>query len=336
MEQRAGPGTDQRSDLYSLGATLYHLLTNRLPPDALEARAANLALGLGDPLHLACEFNPQIPEPVAQVLHRAMAFEAAHRYASAAEMRQALQTAVAEEERRRAAEKARLQAEAQAQREKEEAERRIEAERGTKLALAQNRAVMQIFKELHRQMPVLRHGQEWNALYRLIETRWNAEQLSGPSNTEALVDQLKKSKAFREILNQAKEEHSLKLDRWHVKAKKDRRAQLKEWPALVGIGLSMINLMGLGVILLLKLSGSLTQDVAIFSSLGFIPFSLLSILGLEDVIKNEFLSTPLIDQGEDLVFFAPLFGMILINILALFIGVSDGVFVLLQIYGASR
>src|SRR5262249_1642922 len=43
LEQIRGEGTEPRSDLYSLGATLHHLLTGAFPPDALVRADAVLA-----------------------------------------------------------------------------------------------------------------------------------------------------------------------------------------------------------------------------------------------------------------------------------------------------
>ena len=52
LEQVQGLGTDPRSDIYALAATLFHLVTNVKPPDAL-SRASAIVNGLPDPLPLA-------------------------------------------------------------------------------------------------------------------------------------------------------------------------------------------------------------------------------------------------------------------------------------------
>ena len=92
LEQMQGTGTDPRSDLYSLGATIYHLMTGYTPHDAL-ARAAAVVDGEHDPLVPANEVNSQVPPAVAAVLMKAMALKRDHRPATAAGMRAALQNA---------------------------------------------------------------------------------------------------------------------------------------------------------------------------------------------------------------------------------------------------
>jgi formylglycine-generating enzyme required for sulfatase activity len=101
LEQIRGAGTDPRSDLYSLAATLWTLLTGELPLDAL-ARIEEKEDGKPDPLRLADEINPEVPHSVAVILHRAMAVNRNARQSSAAEMREALHEAV-EAERQRVA-----------------------------------------------------------------------------------------------------------------------------------------------------------------------------------------------------------------------------------------
>src|SRR3982750_2825514 len=58
MEQVRGTGTDARSDLYSLSATLYQLLSNTVPPDAL-TRAEAILGGQDDPLAPLNTLNPE-------------------------------------------------------------------------------------------------------------------------------------------------------------------------------------------------------------------------------------------------------------------------------------
>jgi eukaryotic-like serine/threonine-protein kinase len=89
LEQIQGTGTDPRSDLYSLAATLYHLMTGIVPPDVLTRLTATTD-GLSDPLRLAHEVRREVGADVATILNRAMAIGRNQRFANAAEMRQAL------------------------------------------------------------------------------------------------------------------------------------------------------------------------------------------------------------------------------------------------------
>lgn len=89
LEQIQGLGTDPRSDIYALGATLYHLMTGVKPPDAL-TRAAAMVNGQPDPLKPANEVTPSIGPQVAGVLARSLSQNRDQRYTTAAEMRAAL------------------------------------------------------------------------------------------------------------------------------------------------------------------------------------------------------------------------------------------------------
>jgi len=93
LEQIQGTGTDARSDIFSLGAATYHLLTGNPPVDVL-ARAASIVAGNPDPLQLASELNDQIPVHVAELLRTSLALNAAGRFVSAKAMRAALENAV--------------------------------------------------------------------------------------------------------------------------------------------------------------------------------------------------------------------------------------------------
>jgi serine/threonine protein kinase len=89
LEQMQGTGTDERSDLYSLASTLYHLLTNVKPPDAL-SRATAVVNGQPDPLRPASELNRDVSASLSTALMRAMALNIEHRPRTASEMRDEL------------------------------------------------------------------------------------------------------------------------------------------------------------------------------------------------------------------------------------------------------
>ena len=89
LEQIQALSTGPHSDIYALGATLYHLLTGVKPADAL-TRAAALANGHGDPLKPANLVHPAVGAEIAKILMKAMAQDPEQRYRSAAEFREAL------------------------------------------------------------------------------------------------------------------------------------------------------------------------------------------------------------------------------------------------------
>ena len=89
LEQIQDLGTTPQSDIYALGATLYHLLTGVKPPDAV-VRATALIRAQTDPLQPAHTINPGLGINLSAILNRAMAQNPAERYATAAEFRDAL------------------------------------------------------------------------------------------------------------------------------------------------------------------------------------------------------------------------------------------------------
>ncbi len=92
LEQMNGEGSDVRSDLYSLAATLYALLTYQVPADAC-VRGWALVNDMADPLMPAHLVNPAVPVPVSLAIHAAMSLRRDLRPESAAAMRRALREA---------------------------------------------------------------------------------------------------------------------------------------------------------------------------------------------------------------------------------------------------
>ncbi len=88
IEQIQDQRTCPRTDIYALGATLYHLLTGIKPPDAM-VRATSLLNSEPDPLKPANKIHEAVGPEIASILNKAMAQKAADRYASASEFREA-------------------------------------------------------------------------------------------------------------------------------------------------------------------------------------------------------------------------------------------------------
>jgi serine/threonine protein kinase len=80
---------DARSDIYSLGATLYHLISRTLPSDALE-RSIEILDGNNDPLLPLIEVDASVPADVSEFVMKALELKRHDRYDSAASMREAL------------------------------------------------------------------------------------------------------------------------------------------------------------------------------------------------------------------------------------------------------
>jgi serine/threonine-protein kinase len=95
-EQGRGDPIDGRSDLYAVGVMLFQLLTGRLPFEAdspTQVVMMHMTIPVPDPRQAAPERN--IPEPLVQVVNKALAKDARKRYQDAFEFADALKSALA-------------------------------------------------------------------------------------------------------------------------------------------------------------------------------------------------------------------------------------------------
>lgn len=83
-QARNAKHVDRRCDIYALGCTLYHFVTGKTPfaGDSLLELITNKEKGQ---FTSAKRLNPEVPEKLALMIDRAMAAQAAHRYATCAE-----------------------------------------------------------------------------------------------------------------------------------------------------------------------------------------------------------------------------------------------------------
>jgi serine/threonine protein kinase len=82
-------GTSIRSDIYELGATFYTLLTGTVPVDALH-RMTLIGIGQPDPLVSIEDYNLDVPQDVANAVHRALSINSSDRFSTVEEFWRAI------------------------------------------------------------------------------------------------------------------------------------------------------------------------------------------------------------------------------------------------------
>jgi len=89
-EQAEGKAVDARSDLYSLGATVYHLLAGRPPFTGATSLAVAMA-HIKEPLASIAALRPDLPADLAAIIDRLLAKDPAARFQSPGDLLQAVE-----------------------------------------------------------------------------------------------------------------------------------------------------------------------------------------------------------------------------------------------------
>ena len=84
-EQIVGERVDERSDIYSLGVTLFETLSGK-PPFEADSAMTLMMMHMNDPLPNIRELRPELPDDLVQVAEKALEKKKEQRFQSAAQM----------------------------------------------------------------------------------------------------------------------------------------------------------------------------------------------------------------------------------------------------------
>lgn len=88
-EQIKGTHADRRTDIYSLGVTLFEMVSGR-PPFAADSAMTLMMMHINDPVPDLKTLNPDVPDDLVAVINKALAKDPNARYQTAAQMAAAL------------------------------------------------------------------------------------------------------------------------------------------------------------------------------------------------------------------------------------------------------
>jgi len=94
-EQIKGEHPDQRTDIYSLGVTLFEMVSGR-PPFQADSAMTLMMMHVNDPVPDPRRLNPDVPDDLVAVINKALAKNPNNRYQTAAEMASALRNVLAQ------------------------------------------------------------------------------------------------------------------------------------------------------------------------------------------------------------------------------------------------